>query len=731
MLLCIYLLHALIKLNTIGAVVSYLCPYCDDLKMSKIGLLCNSINLKTAVLSSMNNPLLENEALPAFSEILPEHIEPALDEVLKQAKLAVDNLLSKLKTPTWETLVVPMEELDARIHQVWSPVSHLNSVMNSEELRAAYNACLPKLSEFGTDLGQNEDLYEAYKAIAISDQYQLLDVAQKKVIDNSLRDFRLSGVELSQTKRDQFKTISQSLSELTAKFEENVMDSTQSWQKNITDESLLSGLPDSAKAMAAQVAQRANKKGWLFTLDFPSYLPLITYADNRALRKEAYTAFATRASDQGINGVQWDNTSVIAEILSLRHQLANLIGFDNHAERSIETKMAQSSQQVLDFLGDLATRSKPIAEKEFVELQSFAKENTELRGVEAWDMTYFSEKLRQQRYAISQEEIKSYFPEDKVVSGLFAVVNRLYGLNIVERHDIDIWHPSVRFFDIFDESGASRGQFYLDLYARSHKRGGAWMDECLSHRLTPNGLQIPVAYLTCNFSEPIGDKPALFSHDEVTTLFHEFGHGLHHMLTKIHYAGVSGINGVPWDAVELPSQFMENWCWEREALDLISGHFETGETLPSALFDKMIAARNFQSAMVMIRQLEFSLFDFRLHLEFDPEQEGQAEKVLAEVREEISVFIPPAFSRFGHSFSHIFAGGYAAGYYSYKWAEVLSADAFSKFEEKGIFDRKTGVEFLQAILEQGGSREPMDLFVEFRGRKPEIDALLRHSGIAA
>ena len=346
-------------------------------------------------------------------------------------------------------------------------------------------------------------------------------------------------------------------------------------------------------------------------------------------------------------------------------------------------------------------------------------------------MTYFSEKLRQQRYAISQEEIKSYFPEDKVVSGLFAVVNRLYGLNIVERHDIDVWHPSVRFFDIFDESGASRGQFYLDLYARSHKRGGAWMDECLSHRLTPNGLQIPVAYLTCNFSEPIGDKPALFSHDEVTTLFHEFGHGLHHMLTKIHYAGVSGINGVPWDAVELPSQFMENWCWEREALDLISGHFETGETLPSALFDKMIAARNFQSAMVMIRQLEFSLFDFRLHLEFDPEQEGQAEKVLAEVREEISVVIPPAFSRFGHSFSHIFAGGYAAGYYSYKWAEVLSADAFSKFEEKGIFDRKTGVEFLQAILEQGGSREPMDLFVEFRGRKPEIDALLRHSGIAA
>jgi len=679
----------------------------------------------------MNNPLLENEALPAFSEILPEHVEPALDEVLKQAKSAVDNLLSTMKTPTWETLIIPMEELDARIHQVWSPVSHLNSVMNSEELRAAYNACLPKLSEFGTELGQNEGLYKAYNAIAKSEQYHSLDVAQKKVIENSLRDFRLSGVELSQTKRDQFKTISQSLSELTAKFEENVMDSTQSWQKNITDEALLSGLPESVKAMAAQMAERANKSGWLFTLDFPSYLPLITNADNRSLREEVYTAFATRASDKGINGGQWDNTLVIAEILSLRHELANLIGFDNHAERSLETKMAESSQQVLDFLGDLATRSKPIAEKEFTELQDFAKENLEVNEMEAWDMTYFSEKLRQQRYSISQEELKPYFPENKVVSGLFAVVNRLYGLNIVERYDVDVWHPSVRFFDIFDESDALRGQFYLDLYARSHKRGGAWMDECLAHRLTSNGLQTPVAYLTCNFSEPIGDNPALFSHDEVTTLFHEFGHGLHHMLTKIHHAGVSGINGVPWDAVELPSQFMENWCWEREALDLISEHFETGETLPSELFDKMIAARNFQSAMVMIRQLEFSLFDFRLHLEFDPEQEGQAEKVLAEVRKEISVVTPPTFSRFAHSFSHIFAGGYAAGDYSYKWAEVLSADAFSKFEEKGIFDRKTGVEFLQAILEQGGSREPMDLFVEFRGRKPEIDALLRHSGIAA
>ena len=678
----------------------------------------------------MNNPLLDHAALPAFSKISPEHVEPALDTVLQQAKQTVVDLLSTLETPSWQTLVIPMEELDASIHQVWSPVSHLNSVMNSDALRLAYNACLPKLSEFGTELGQNEDLYKAYKAIADSEQYQTLDVAQKKVIDNALRDFRLSGVELSQTDRDQFKAISQSLTELTAKFEENVMDATQAWQKLITDEALLSGLPDSAKAMAAQMAQREDKEGWLFTLDFPSYLPVMTYADDRALREEVYTAFATRASDQGPNAGKWDNTSVIADILSLRHRLANLIGFDNHAERSLATKMAKSSQHVLDFLNDLATRSKPIAEKEFAELHTFVKETTGMTELAAWDMTYFAEKLRQQRYAISQEEVKLYFPEDKVVTGLFGVVNRLYGLNITERHDVDVWHPSVRFFDIFDAKGVLRGQFYLDLYARSHKRGGAWMDECLVHRQTAVGLQTPVAYLTCNFSEPVGDKPALFSHDEVTTLFHEFGHGLHHMLTKVHYAGVSGINGVPWDAVELPSQFMENWCWEREALDLISGHFETGATLPDDLFNKMIAARNFQSAMMMIRQVEFSLFDFRLHLEFDPEQSDQADKVLAQVRAQISVVKPPAFNRFAHSFSHIFAGGYAAGYYSYKWAEVLSADAFSKFEEKGIFDRQTGIEFLQAILEQGGSREPMDLFVQFRGREPEIDALLRHSGIA-
>jgi oligopeptidase A len=679
----------------------------------------------------MINSLLENNVLPAFSKIEPEQVESALNQVLQQAKQTIDDLLKNQDQPTWQSLVLPMEALDASIDKVWSPVSHLNSVMNSDELRVAYNACLPKLSQFGTELGQNEELYKAYKVLANGPNYEKLDIAQKKVIDNALRDFRLSGVELSQTDRDKFKQISQKLTELTAKFEENLMDATHAWKKHITDETLLSGLPESTRAMAQQFAQREKLNGWLFTLDFPSYMPVMSYADDREFREEMYTAFATKASDQGPHAGQWDNSDIMADILKLRHQLAQLIGFENHAERSLATKMAQSPQQVLDFLSDLATRSKSIAEQEFSELKAYASEVAGMTELEAWDVTYFAEKLRQQRYSISQEELKPYFPENKVVSGLFAVVNRLYGLDIKERHDVDVWHKDVRFFEIFDGNGELRGQFYLDMYARNHKRGGAWMDECYVRRQTEAGIQTPVAFLTCNFSEPVGEQPALFSHDEVTTLFHEFGHGLHHMLTKIHHAGVSGINGVAWDAVELPSQFMENWAWEREALDLISSHFETGEVLPQDLFDKMIAARNFQSAMIMVRQLEFSLFDFRLHLEFNPEQDQQVPKILAEVRDQVAVVKTPTFNRFAHSFSHIFAGGYAAGYYSYKWAEVLSADAFSKFEENGIFDRATGIEFLESILEQGGSREPMELFIQFRGREPEIDALLRHSGIAA
>lgn len=679
----------------------------------------------------MQNPLQQDYPLPPFTQIAAEHIQPALTAAISKARQDVEQLLTNLDEPTWENLVVPMEELDVSIDKVWSPVSHLNSVMNSDELRQAYNACLPMLSEFGTELGQNEALYQAYKKLADSESYQQLDTAQKKVVDNAVRDFRLSGVELSAEQRERFKQISQQLTELTAKFEQNLMDATHAWTKHITDEALLAGLPESTKAMAAQFAQRQDKQGWLFTLDFPLYMPVMSYADNREFREEMYTAFSTKASDQGPNAGQWDNTEVMADILRLRHEQAQLLGFANHAERSLATKMAQSPEQVLDFLNDLAARSRPIAEQEYAELCEFAKQQSGLEHLEAWDVTYYAEQLRQQRYAISQEELKPYFPENKVVSGLFAVVNRLYGLEIKERNDVDVWHQDVRFFEIFDAEGELRGQFYLDLYARQNKRGGAWMDECLVRRQTKNGIQTPVAFLTCNFSEPVGDKPALFTHDEVTTLFHEFGHGLHHMLTKIDCAGVSGINGVAWDAVELPSQFMENWCWEREALELISGHYETGETLPQALFDKMIAARNFQSAMMMVRQLEFSLFDFRLHLEFNPDEINQVDKILAEVRDQVAVVKPPKFNRFAHSFGHIFAGGYAAGYYSYKWAEVLSADAFSKFEENGIFDRQTGLEFLNNILEQGGSKEPMELFVAFRGREPEIDALLRHSGIAA
>lgn len=679
----------------------------------------------------MSNPLLETYTLPPFSRIKPEHVEPAVTQAIDTAREAVNQLLANIAEPTWESLVEPMEEIEASIDHVWSPVSHMNSVVNSDELRQAYNACLPKLSEFGTELGQNEDLYRAYKALADSDEYQSLDTAQKKVIDNAVRDFRLSGVELEAADREQYKKITQKLTELSAKFEENLLDATHAWKKHITDESMLSGLPPSTIAMAEQFAKRDGLDGWVFTLDFPSYMPVMSYADNRELREEMYTAFATKASDQGPNAGKWDNTEVMADILKLRHELAQLLGFDNHAERSLATKMAQSPQQVLDFLNDLASRSKPIAEKEFEELKAFAKETADMDELQAWDVTYYAEQLRQQRYAISQEELKPYFPEDKVVQGLFAVVRKLYGLEISERNDVDTWHKDVRFFEIREANGDLRGQFYLDLYARQHKRGGAWMDECLVRRKTSAGIQTPVAFLTCNFSEPVGDKPALFTHDEVTTLFHEFGHGLHHMLTKIDYSGVSGINGVAWDAVELPSQFMENWCWEREALDLIAGHYETGESLPEDLYNKMIAARNFQSAMMMLRQLEFSLFDFRLHLEYNPNETNQVDKILAEVRDQVTVVKPPKFNRFAHSFAHIFAGGYAAGYYSYKWAEVLSADAFSKFEEKGIFDRQTGLEFLSSILEQGGSKEPMELFIEFRGREPEIDALLRHSGIAA
>jgi oligopeptidase A len=677
----------------------------------------------------MSNPLLELRGLPPFSRIRPEHVEPAIDQLLAVARQRILELIEGNTRYTWENLVEPLEAIDDRINRAWSPVSHMNAVVNAEALREAYNACLPKLSEYSTEMGQNEGLYSAFRQIADGPEYATLDTAQKKIIDNALRDFRLSGIELDQAARDRYKTIMRELSRLTSTFSDHVLDATNAWHRHIEDERLLAGLPATALALARQTATRRQLGGWVLTLEFPSYHPVMTYADNRALREELYTAYVTRASDRGPDAGKWDNAAIMEEILALRHEAATLLGFANYAERSLATKMAESPTQVMDFLNDLAMRSRAAAEMELEEVRTFAREHHGMQNLQAWDIAYYSEKLRQRKYAISQEELKPYFPEPRVIDGMFSIVERLYGICIEQIDSVDTWHEDVRFYRIRDAAGELRGEFYLDLFARPHKRGGAWMDECISRRKTADGLQIPVAYLTCNFSPPIGDDPALLTHDEVTTLFHEFGHGLHHMLTRVDYAGVSGISGVAWDAVELPSQFMENWCWEREALDLVASHYQTGETLPEPLYQRMRTARNFQSAMQMVRQLEFALFDFRLHLDYDPARGARVHEILEEVRNQVAVIRPPAFNRFENSFTHVFSGGYAAGYYSYKWAEVLSADAFSAFEETGIFDRDTGSKFLRSILEQGGSREPMELFIDFRGREPTIDALLRHSGL--
>ncbi|HKK06850.1 MAG TPA: oligopeptidase A [Gammaproteobacteria bacterium] len=680
----------------------------------------------------MTNPLLTMTDLPPFGEIRPEHVEPAIDAVLAENRRGIESLLAGGGESTWANLMQPLEDMDDRLDRIWSPVSHMNAVVNSEELRAAYNACLPKLSDYATEVGQNERLFQAITSIAEGPEYARLDGAQQRIIDNALRDFRLSGVDLPAGQKVRFKTIQQELSRLTSKFEENLLDATNAWTQHVTDEARLSGLPESARAMARQAAEAKGLAGWLFTLEFPSYYAVMLHAEDRELRRTMYEAYTTRASEQGPHAGRWDNSEVMEQILALRHEAAQLLGFANYAERSLATKMAHSADQVLGFLSDLAQRSLAMARRELEELEAFAREHHGVAALEAWDIGFYSEKLRRHRYDISQEALKPYFPIDRVVAGMFEVVKRLYGLDISEVDGVATWHRDVTFYEIRDGAGELRGRFYLDPYARAHKRGGAWMDECIGrHIRADDSLQIPAAYLVCNFTPPIGDDPALLTHDEVTTLFHEFGHGLHHMLTKVNYLSVSGISGVPWDAVELPSQFMENWCWEREALDLIAGHYQTGEPLPDDLFDKMVAAKNFQAGMQMVRQLEFSMFDFRLHLEYDPAQGGRIQQVLDEVRAEVAVVRPPAYNRFQHSFSHIFAGGYAAGYYSYKWAEVLSSDAFSKFEETGIFDRSTGLAFLENILEQGGSRDPLELFIAFRGREPEIDALLRHSGIAA
>ncbi len=676
------------------------------------------------------NPLLALKTLPEFSKISPEHVKPAVEHAINQCRQMIDQIVAIKDGYNWDNLVMPLDDLDDNFGRLWSPVSHLNSVRNSAELREAYESCLPIMSEYGTFVGQHKGLYEAYQSLAEGDEYDKLTIEQKKVIDNTLRDFKLSGIGLSDEKKKRYGEIQARLSDLASTYSNNVMDATVGWSKLLTDESDLKGLPDSAVAAAKELAESKDQQGWLFTLDFPSYYPVMIYSDDRSLREELYTAYCTRASDQGPHAGKWDNSAIMDESLALKHEVALLLGFDCYTDKSLATKMAESSEQVMAFLHQLGEKSKAQAQADYNEVLEFAEKEYAATDLKSWDIGYYSEKLKEQKYAISDELLRPYFPEERVISGLFETVKRVFNITVTERTGVETWHENVRFFDIFDSKNELRGSFYFDLYAREHKRGGAWMDDCATRRLDSQGqLQKPVAYLTCNFNKPVGDKPALFTHDEVTTLFHEFGHGIHHMLTQGVTSGVSGINGVPWDAVELPSQFLENWCWQPEALAYLSGHFETGEPLPQDMLDKMLAARNFQSAMMMVRQLEFSMFDLRIHSEIKNADSLSIQQILDQVRAEVSVTKVPAFNRFQHGFSHIFAGGYSAGYYSYKWAEVLSSDAFSRFEEEGIFNPDTGADFLHNILEKGGSEEPMDLFKAFRGREPSIEPLLRHSGI--
>jgi oligopeptidase A len=673
---------------------------------------------------------IENvSGLPLFSQIDTQDIIPAIKKAIDNCKTVIEQVVGNGEA-TYAQVIERIEDTEDVLSKIWSPIGHMNSVVSSDKLREAHDACLPLLSEFGTWVGQHKGLFSLYQQLHGSDEFASLNEAQQKVVTNAIRDFTLSGVGLKDVKKKRYAKIQSRLSDLSSTFGNNVMDATMAWTKQVTDVTELAGLPDSARAAAAQAARKKDLKGWLFTLDIPSYLPIMLYADSAELREEMYRAYSSKASDQGPNAGEFDNAANIDEILSLKQEAAGLLGFSSYAERSLATKMAKSTEQVTQFLRDLAKRSKPQAQEELQEIVDFASEHYAQQDLQPWDYTYYGEKLKQQKYAISDEELRPYFPEKQVVSGLFEVVSRLYGLRIEQQNDVDVWHEDVSFYKIYDAEDHHRGSFYFDLYAREKKRGGAWMDDCRSRRRLPNGeLQLPVAYMVCNFNGPVDGKPALFTHDEVVTLFHEFGHGIHHMLTKIEAGGVSGINGVAWDAVELPSQFLENWCWQPEALSFISGHYESGEALPNELLEKMLAAKNYQSAMQMVRQLEFSLFDFTLHQQSNAEKSVQ--QILDEIRQEVAVVIPPAFNKFQNSFGHIFAGGYAAGYYSYKWAEVLSSDAFGRFEEEGIFNKNTGRDFLNNILEMGGSKEPMELFIAFRGREPEVDALLRHSGIVA
>jgi oligopeptidase A len=670
----------------------------------------------------MDNPLLGEHPLPRFVQIRPEHVEPAMRELLERNRARIGELAS-LAQPTFATLIEPLEELQHGISRTWSPVSHLNAVLNSDALRNGYNACLPLLSAYQTDLAQSEPLYRAYSAIADREGAELGPV-ERRVIEHAVRDFRLAGVGLPPERKARFKTVMLELAQLQAKFDENVLDATHGWRRHVTDAAELRGLNELLIEQARRRAADEGVPGWILTLDQPTYVAVVTDAESEPLRRAFYEAWSTRASDRGPTAGRWDNSLVMEDILRHRHEAARLLDFANYAEYALATRMAHSVGEVLAFLHELAAAARPAARAEFAELEDFAG-----RRLEAWDVGFHAERLQRARYAVSQEELRPYFPLPRVLGGLFEVAGRLFGIRVRERSGVPVWHPDVRFFDVEGAGGQRIGSFYLDAYARPNKRSGAWMDECIGRKRLSSGAALPVAYLVCNFLPPAEGRPALLTHDDVLTLFHEFGHGLHHLLTRVDYPSLAGINGVAWDAVELPSQFLENYAWHPEVLQRISGHVDSGAPLPAETQSRLIATRSFHAGLSTMRQLEFALFDFRMHTEYSPERGGRILEILGEVRREVAVVPVPEWNRFAHSFGHIFAGGYAAGYYSYKWAEVLAADAFSAFEERGVFDRPTAQRFLEAILSRGGSRDPLEAFIEFRGRRPDVRPLLKVHGI--
>jgi oligopeptidase A len=672
----------------------------------------------------MTNPLLVNGQLPLFSQIKPEHVEAALDETLQKNRDEIEQLLASDAEPNFKNSITVLEEMQDRLHRVWSPVSHLQMVANSEELRTVYNACLPKLSRYHTELAQDERLFALYKGV--DERLQLDSSApEKRLLEHALRDFRLAGVDLPTEKKARFKAAMEELSQLQAKFEQNLLDSMQAWSKHVSDASVVAGLPAAVLDGARAAAKEQGQEGWLLQLDQPTYVAVLTYADDAKLREEFYAAWVTRASAEGPGDGQFDNTAIMDDLLRLRNEAAHLVGFDNYAEYALASRMAGSVSEVTEFLEHLASVAKPVAEKELHDLQKWA-------GVELhpWDVGYYSEKLRLERFSISDKELRPYFPLPRVMEGLFEVLQRLYGIRAEERPDVDRWQPEVRYYRLINDRNEEIGGFFMDLYARPNKRSGAWMDECVVRKhLDKDACQIPVAHLVCNYTKPSNDKPTLLSHGEIVTLFHEFGHTLHHMLTRIDYPSVSGINGVPWDAVELPSQFMENFAWDPDVLRRMSQHVETGQPLPDELLTKLEASRVYHAGMGMVRQLEFALFDWRIHSEYDPDRGGRVYEILEEVRRQVAVMEAPAYSRFANSFAHVFGGSYAAGYYSYKWAEVLAADAFSAFQESGLFNREVADRFRSEILEVGGAADIAEAFRAFRGRPPSIDPLLAQAGI--